>query len=604
MRARLRFLSGSKEGYTRPLDEPVVTVGRGRDRDIRLPARDEPKVSRAHATIRRKGDRHAVTDDGSSNGTFVNGKPVPKGATILLKDGDVITFGREGPRALFELRQEGTPSDRRGESGGARSSGRAGDRPRSRDRAGAGAAGPPRDRPSPGAPDASEGELTRLYREVVLNRPSDKGRTIALKDFVGLAMSRSRRRTRLMILGTLATSVLAVATVGAWGAWERRRAQTQIAQLEAESNTAIASLETQVSRITATRDAAEDEIERLESALAELRRQQAEELERISRQVGFTEDVAARFASGVAMVTNRLVFRETGGSALVRIEPGRDGEPELVLGGSGPELSFPSAGTGFLIHRDGWLFTNRHVVDGPWVYHTYGQEIADEVADVIGVAVEPEYVDFHAYFPDSETGLDVTLAGVSETADVALLRLIEPATGARPLPLAPPTTGARVGQEVVLMGYPTAHRLLLGRLGADRAQRIYEQACSSQQCASVEDRDRLVTLLAQADEIQPMVSSGAVNTLTERQISYGVEGSSTGGSSGGPLIGSDHLVIGVNWGRFNPSPDDPGFRVHGAAPIRYGWELLPEEVRAQLVAAAAVPRDRGSLRSAVARCCR
>ncbi len=52
---------------------------------------DEPSVSREHATIRRSGDCIEIIDLGSSNGTFVNGKPVT--GTRRLAPGDKIRLG-------------------------------------------------------------------------------------------------------------------------------------------------------------------------------------------------------------------------------------------------------------------------------------------------------------------------------------------------------------------------------------------------------------------------------------------------------------------------------------------------------------------------------
>jgi hypothetical protein len=49
-------------------------------------------LSRLHASINRQGDRVWILDEGSTNGTYVNGKPVsPKGT--LLTDADEISIG-------------------------------------------------------------------------------------------------------------------------------------------------------------------------------------------------------------------------------------------------------------------------------------------------------------------------------------------------------------------------------------------------------------------------------------------------------------------------------------------------------------------------------
>jgi ABC-type multidrug transport system ATPase subunit/pSer/pThr/pTyr-binding forkhead associated (FHA) protein len=65
----------------------VVTVGRDRANDVVL---SHPQVSRVHAKLERRGEAFVLVDLGSTNGTFVNGRPV---ATKTLKDGDTIQIG-------------------------------------------------------------------------------------------------------------------------------------------------------------------------------------------------------------------------------------------------------------------------------------------------------------------------------------------------------------------------------------------------------------------------------------------------------------------------------------------------------------------------------
>lgn len=66
---------------------PTTSLGRTPDNDIPL---DKPEVSRHHATIALDGDAFFVKDNGSGNGTYVNGERVTK---HTLKDGDRIQVG-------------------------------------------------------------------------------------------------------------------------------------------------------------------------------------------------------------------------------------------------------------------------------------------------------------------------------------------------------------------------------------------------------------------------------------------------------------------------------------------------------------------------------
>lgn len=80
------------------LTAQVVTVGRAPDQDLTVP---EVRVSRHHGTFRRAGGGWTYTDDGSSNGSRINGGPVPANRPVALRHGDRIEVGR----ATFTFRQ-------------------------------------------------------------------------------------------------------------------------------------------------------------------------------------------------------------------------------------------------------------------------------------------------------------------------------------------------------------------------------------------------------------------------------------------------------------------------------------------------------------------
>lgn len=63
----------------------------GRDPEANLVIRKDTKTSRRHATITRRGNAYFIEDNGSSNGTLVNGKKI-EGA-VELKVGDKVKIG-------------------------------------------------------------------------------------------------------------------------------------------------------------------------------------------------------------------------------------------------------------------------------------------------------------------------------------------------------------------------------------------------------------------------------------------------------------------------------------------------------------------------------
>lgn len=85
---RLVGMEGPYAGQIFELNLPNVTIGREPGRDLSLTS--DSTVSRRHAHIAMEGGQHIVYDDGSSNGTFVNGVRV----TIqTLAPGDTVAFG-------------------------------------------------------------------------------------------------------------------------------------------------------------------------------------------------------------------------------------------------------------------------------------------------------------------------------------------------------------------------------------------------------------------------------------------------------------------------------------------------------------------------------
>lgn len=80
--------SGPLAGRSFTIVEPRAVIGRDADVDIRL---QSPGVSRRHALAQRQGDGITVEDLGSSNGTWVNGRPVQR--PTPLQPGDLVRLG-------------------------------------------------------------------------------------------------------------------------------------------------------------------------------------------------------------------------------------------------------------------------------------------------------------------------------------------------------------------------------------------------------------------------------------------------------------------------------------------------------------------------------
>jgi signal transduction histidine kinase len=84
----LFVIQGRDQGTRFQIDDAVVTIGRGASNVVQL---HDTEVSRDHAELRRRDDTVVLRDLNSSNGTFVNGRPVKE---QVLASGDQLQLGR------------------------------------------------------------------------------------------------------------------------------------------------------------------------------------------------------------------------------------------------------------------------------------------------------------------------------------------------------------------------------------------------------------------------------------------------------------------------------------------------------------------------------
>ena len=68
-----------------------ITIGREPENTIHI---EDSMVSRYHALVQKIKDAYFIKDLDSTNGTFVNGRPIPTGNYVKLKKFDTIRIGR------------------------------------------------------------------------------------------------------------------------------------------------------------------------------------------------------------------------------------------------------------------------------------------------------------------------------------------------------------------------------------------------------------------------------------------------------------------------------------------------------------------------------
>jgi len=101
VKAQFKFLSGARAGEVATFGKHYIGLGRHPLSDVRFDAERDLDVSARHASIMSKTEGFVLQDLASKNGTFVNGQRVT--GDVMLHDGDVISFGQQGPAVEFHV---------------------------------------------------------------------------------------------------------------------------------------------------------------------------------------------------------------------------------------------------------------------------------------------------------------------------------------------------------------------------------------------------------------------------------------------------------------------------------------------------------------------
>jgi pSer/pThr/pTyr-binding forkhead associated (FHA) protein len=476
-----------------------------------------PGAAARHARVIERDGAFVLQDGGSALGTFLAGEPVQES---VLRDGDVIELGTGGPQLRF--RREGEERS------------------------------PP---------------------------PRSPGLTIPPQWRAGMGTVRASRPIRVLLAGLLAVSL---GFLG-WTFRESRRLQAEMTRLAATVRAADEERRAFQLRVEEERHRFRKERRGLEDRLEEARRREAEisarlaeatsgevqtlrselaatraRLESLETERAAAERIIQEYGAGVCLIQGSYAFYDAADRPLrYRLDPeghrvkDEDGAFDLDVAGGGAIHTTVYFGTGFLADRGGLVLTNRHVGE-PWWKD-------EEAASLIGQGFRPRMLSFRAFFPHEAGPLALSVAQLSETADLALLRVDARNRKIPVLPIDAARAAAVPGRPVVLVGYPTGLEAILAKADAGVVKQILDSTGTNP--------ERVTEALSRKGLIRPSTTQGHIGDVTRTDIVF--DAPTTEGGSGGPVFNKAGAVIAVEYAVLQKF----GGNAFGV-PMHYAAELL------------------------------
>ena len=518
-------LSGERRGHVECPRRLPATLGSAPEDDVQTPG-----AARRHALIRREAGRVVLLDLGSTRGTLVAGEEVTE---TVLRSGDVIQLGKDGPRLRFR---------------------------------------------DAGQPPASLAQALRWTQPDGL-RPGDAG--ILVRAILHESAARTSRSFRL----TLA----AVAVAGGLGLYlshrETQRLEQEVSRLQHSLEAVREEREAFFARIEAERRHAEDDRIAYESKMAESRRREeelqarlgdarSEEVAKLREELATAraslatleeeraagERIIREYGAGVCLIQGAFAFYDEQLRPLrltldAQGQPAASGGGGLALStdGAGPIYRVDYFGTGFLVDRRGLLLTNRHVAE-PWWRNAAAEGL-------VARGLRPRLLLFRAFFPREAEPFELEILRHAEGADLSLATLDLRGRRIPVLPLDPGGRAAVAGQPVVVVGYPTGLEAILGKADAAVVREILE--------SSGQSAERVAEALARKRLIRPSTTQGHIGDVTNSDVIF--DAATTHGGSGGPVFNRSGRVVAVEYAVLE------GFGGQSfGVPVRFAQQLLRE----------------------------
>ncbi len=526
MARRLSFvhLSGPRRGAVDDVPLPCA-VGSGTEAPVKVPG-----VAPSHCVVFERDGEVVLQDAGSESGTLLAGEHVRE---AVLRDGDVLELGNGGPK--LRLRDE-------------------------------------RDK-----------KRIPLAKALAWAKPEGAPRLSDTGFFARALVRETTARTSPPFRWTVGLMLALGAAVLAWSQWQAYQLRAEVAHLREAIRESERERLAFYGRIDQERLKSEKERLELENQIKELRSreeqlktqlgeatagqvasvrqdlaQTRERLQSLESERAVGERIIRDYGPGVCLIQGTYAFYDKSARPLrYRVDDEdrtiRDetGSPVLDHAGTGPVHLVEYFGTGFLVDRKGLILTNRHVAE-PWWNDSSAQLQIDR-------GYSPRFTLFRAFFPRESEPFELDVERLSETMDLAVVRLDSRGHRIPVVPLDRSGGGAVAGQPVVVVGYPAGLEAILAKQDATVVKELLASAGTS--------TERVTEALAKKGLIRPSTTQGHIGDITKTDIVF--DAPTTQGGSGGPILNRNGEVIAVEYAVLSKF----GGNSFGV-PIDYALELL------------------------------
>jgi S1-C subfamily serine protease len=524
---RLSFvhLSGPRRGAVDDVPLPA-NVGSDEESPVKVPG-----IAPSHCRVFERDGDVVLRDGGSEAGTLLAGEPVHE---AVLRDGDVLELGSGGPK--IRLRDE------------------------------------------------MEKKRIPLGKALAWARPEGSPHLSDAGFLARALLHETHLRTSPLFRWAVFLVLAAGAVVLGWSQWQASLMRAELLRLRqdiqlAEQERLLFYKRIDEQRLKADRDrsALESQVEDLRQREGALKAQLGEaaagqvaavrqdlaqtrlRLQNLESERAVGERIIREYGPGVSLIQGSYAFYDKSSRPLryrldddERIERDESGNPVLDHAGTGRVHIVEYFGTGFLVdNKKGLLLTNRHVAE-PWWNDSSAQLQVDK-------GYSPRFTSFRAFFPQETEPFELEVERLSETTDLAVVRIETRGNKIPVLPLDRSGTGAVAGHPVVVVGYPAGLEAILAKQDSTVVKDLLAGSGTS--------TERVTEALSKKGLIRPSTTQGHIGDITKSDIVF--DAPTTQGGSGGPILNRNGEVIAVEYAVLSKF----GGNSFGV-PIHYALDLL------------------------------